>query len=421
MKDDANISPGVEVATFGCRLNAVESEAMRRAATHAGLGEDVIIVNTCAVTNEAVRQARQSIRRHARERPGANIIVTGCAAQIDPARFAGMSEVNHVVGNGEKMRPDTWESLATAPRVQVGAAGNLRNAAHRFAVDSLTGQTRAFVEVQNGCDHRCTFCIIPYGRGPSRSASVAQIVEQVQRLGDNGYREVVLTGVDITSWGADIAGAPKLGRLVREILRGAPDIARLRLSSIDCIEADDELLDVVASEERFMPHMHLSLQAGDDLILKRMKRRHNRQDAIDFCQRLRALRPDMILGADIITGFPTETEEMFLRSLDLVDECSLTHLHVFPFSPRDGTPAARMPHVPREVAKERAARLRARGDGALRAHLDQQVGKRVQILSERGGSGRTRDFTIVRTPGVDAGRFLEAEVTGHDGRALTLG
>ena len=394
---------------------------MRRAAVNAGHGEDLVIINTCAVTNEAVRQARQTIRRLARERPGAKIIVTGCAAQIDPLRFAEMPEVAHVIGNGEKTRAETWATLAQAPRVNVDAAENMRETAHYFSIDSLAGQTRAFVEVQNGCDHRCTFCIIPYGRGPSRSAPIAHVVEQVRGLAKNGYREVVLTGVDITSWGAELPDAPKLGALVRAILRAAPEIARLRLSSIDCIEADAELFDVIASEPRFMPHLHLSLQAGDDLILKRMKRRHARRDAIEFCQQLRALRPDIVFGADIIAGFPTETEEMFARSLDLIGECGLTHLHVFPFSPRDGTPAARMPQVARDVAKERAARLRLQGERALRAHLDQQIGKQIEILAERGGAGRARDFTLVRTPGAEAGTMFEARVSGHDGRALILG
>ncbi len=417
MRDAAETTAGIEVVTFGCRLNIVESEAIRRAASAAGRA--VVVVNTCAVTGEAVRQARQTIRRLARENPEANIVVTGCAAQIDPARFAGMPEVFRVVGNGEKTRPETWTNLASAPRVGVAPAGDMRGAAN-FSVDSLAGQTRAFVEVQNGCDHRCTFCVIPLGRGPSRSATVEHVVGQTRRLAENGYREVVLTGVDITSWGGDLAGAPKLGTLVREILRAAPEIARLRLSSIDCIEADDGLLDVVANEPRFMPHLHLSLQAGDDLVLKRMKRRHGRGEAIEFCRKIRDARPDMIFGADIIAGFPTETEEMFARSLDLVDECGLTHLHVFPFSPREGAPAARMPQVPREVARERAARLRAKGEQALRAHLDRQTGRRIEVLAERGGTGRARDFTLARTPDAAPGAFIEATVAGHDGRALLL-
>ncbi len=420
MKNSKLASDGVEVVNFGCRLNAVEAEAMRRAAAQAGLGNEVSIVNTCAVTGEAVRQARQAIRQLARRKPGGRIVVTGCAAQISPQIFGAMAEVDNVIGNGGKTRVETWASLATAPRIDVAPAQEMRAGAHVFAVDSLSGQTRAFVEVQNGCDHRCTFCIIPYGRGPSRSSPLEDVVRQVLALAGYGYREVVLTGVDMTSWGADLAGGPKLGALVREILRRAPDIARLRLSSIDCIEADAELLAVVADEPRFMPHLHLSLQAGDDLVLKRMKRRHTRADAIGFCRALRAARPDIVFGADIIAGFPTETEAMFQRSLDLVAECGLTHLHVFPFSPREGTPAARMPQVSHAVAKERAARLRECGDAALRAHLDRQIGRNICVLAERGGKGRAHDFTLVRTPGALAGEMFEARVAGHDGRALQL-
>ncbi len=409
-----------KVITFGCRLNAVESEAMRRAAGAAGLGADTVIINTCAVTGEAVRQARQTIRRMARERPGAKIIVTGCAAQIDPAAFAAMPEVAHVLGNGEKTRAETWANLTDGPRVRVSPAADLRETAGHFALDSLEGQTRAFIEVQNGCDHRCTFCISPFGRGPSRSRSIEDITAQARALAANGYREIVLTGVDITSWGADLSGAPKLGALVRAVLRQAPEIARLRLSSIDCIEADEELFEVIAAEPRFMPHLHLSLQAGDDLILKRMKRRHSRGEAIAFCRSLRELRPDIVFGADIITGFPTETGEMFARSLDLVDECGLTHLHVFPFSPRAGTPAARMPQTPRGIARERASRLRAKGEAALAAHLKKQAGRRVEILAERGETGRAPDFTLARTPGREPGRIFEAVIAGDDGRALLL-
>ena len=412
-------SSAVEVVTFGCRLNAVESEAIRRAASAASLPGGLVVVNTCAVTGEAVRQARQTIRRLSRENPQAKIVVTGCAAQIDPARFAEMPEVSHVLGNGEKTRPEVWAGLAGAPRVQAAPAEAMRGAGG-FAVDSLKGQTRAFVEVQNGCDHRCTFCIIPLGRGPSRSAPVAEVVERVRRLAANGYIEVVLTGVDITSWGGDLPGEPGLGALVRAILREAPEISRLRLSSIDCIEADEELRDVIAGEERFMPHLHLSLQAGDDLVLKRMKRRHGRDDAIQFCREIRALRPDMVFGADLIAGFPTETEEMFTRSLDLVDECGLTHLHVFPYSAREGTPAARMPRVPGEMARERAARLREKGEAALRAHLDALAGRKLEFLTERGGVGRARDFTLARIPDAPAGKLVEATVAGNDGRALSL-
>ena len=415
----------LDVLTFGCRLNAVESEAIRRAA--AGGTDDLVILNTCGVTAEAVRQAKQTIRRVRREQPTARIVVTGCAAQIEPETFADMPEVTQVVGNAEKTRPQTWTSLSQSLREgeRTRVSDIMRahaNAPFFFgtsAVDSIEGQTRAFVEVQTGCDHRCTFCVIPYGRGPSRSAPAAEVVAQVRGLLENNYREIVLTGVDITSWGHDLPGSPKLGALVKQILREAPDLKRLRLSSIDCIEADGDLLEAVATEPRFMPHLHLSLQAGDDMILKRMKRRHSRDEAISFCADLRALRPDMVFGADIIAGFPTETEDMFQRSLDLVEECGLTHLHVFPFSPRAGTPAARMPQVDRAVAKERAARLRERGSTALKAHLDRQVGRSLQVLTERGGLARTQDFTPVRLPReTPHGQFLGVRIRSHDNREL---
>jgi threonylcarbamoyladenosine tRNA methylthiotransferase MtaB len=411
----------VEVVTFGCRLNAVESEAVRRAAENAG-HRDTIVFNTCAVTQEAVRQARQSIRRAARERPEATIVVTGCAAQIDPAAFAGMPEVAAVMGNGDKARPDAWLDLARTGAARVNDVFALPETAHHFvagAVDSIEGQTRAFVEVQNGCDHRCTFCIIPYGRGPSRSAPAGDVVAQIRRLCANGYREAVLTGVDITSWGHDLPGSPAFGWLVKQILRHAPELERLRVSSIDCIEADADLLDALANDKRFMPHLHLSLQAGDDLILKRMKRRHSRADAIAFCREVRSARPDIVFGADFIAGFPTETEDMFARTLDLVEECGLTHLHVFPFSPRAGTPAARMPQVSADIAKDRARRLRALGEAKVAAHLDRQTGRRVTVLVERGGAGRTEDFTPAWTGEAPAGSVLDAVATGHrDGKLL---
>ena len=408
-------SPEVEAITFGCRLNLVESEAMRLAARAAPTDRPLVIVNTCAVTGEAMRQARQAIRRVGRERPEARVVVTGCGAQTAPDAFAAMPEVANVVGNDAKRRADTWAGLANAPRVNVDPAtrGARFDAAH-----VVEGRTRAFVEIQNGCDHRCTFCIIPFGRGDSRSAPLADVVARVAALAEAGVRDVALTGVDLTSWGGDLPDAPKLGQLARAILRAVPDLPRLRLSSIDCIEADDGLLDAFAEEARLMPHLHLSLQAGDDLILKRMKRRHSRDEAIDFCARLRALRPDIVFGADFIAGFPTETEAMFSQTLDLVDACGLTHLHVFPFSPRDGTPAARMPQVPREVAKERAARLRAKGAEALAAHLRRQVGKRLDVLSERGGVARARDFTVVKTPGVEAGLLFNVDIVGADNGAL---
>ncbi len=408
----------VDVVTFGCRLNAVESEAIRRAARAAG-HHDLVVFNTCAVTQEAVRQARQAIRRTRRERPDARIVVTGCAAQIDPQGFAEIAD--SVIGNADKAKPAIWAGLAVAPMTTVNDIMALPETAHHFvagAVDAIEGQTRAFVEIQNGCDHRCTFCIIPYGRGPSRSAPAGEIVDQITRLTANGYREAVLTGVDLTSWGQDLPGTPKLGRLVKQILKHVPQLERLRLSSIDCIEADADLFDAIATEPRLMPHLHLSLQAGDDMILKRMKRRHSRDEAIAFCNDVRRLRPDMVFGADIIAGFPTETEEMFAMSLDLVAACGLTHLHVFPFSPRPGTPAARMPMVAREIIKERAARLREAGAARLTGHLRAQAGKTLRVLTERGGMGRAEDFTAVRTDGMGPGEIIEVKISGDDGAAL---
>jgi threonylcarbamoyladenosine tRNA methylthiotransferase MtaB len=415
---------GLDVVTFGCRLNTYESEAMRRAAGAAGL-DDAVIVNTCAVTGEAVRQARQAIRRLRRERPHARIVVTGCAAQTEPETFAAMDEVDRVVGNGEKLAAASWASTRAALASEVGD-GKLavtdimavkETAAH--LVDGIDGRVRAFVQVQNGCDHRCTFCIIPYGRGPSRSVPMGAVVAQARRLVENGYREVVLTGVDITSYGGDLPGTPRLGRLVKQILKHVPELDRLRLSSIDSIEADDDLIDALATEPRLMPHLHLSLQAGDDLILKRMKRRHARADAVAFCARVRRLRPDVAFGADLIAGFPTESEAMFARSLDLVDECGLAHLHVFPFSPRPGTPAARMPQVPRAVVKERARRLREKGAAALAQCLASEVGVRRQVLVESGGVGRTGQFMPVRLA-ADAvpGTIVDATIAAHDGRQL---
>jgi threonylcarbamoyladenosine tRNA methylthiotransferase MtaB len=408
----------IDVVTFGCRLNVVESEVIRRAA--AGLDDAVVvntyIVNTCAVTAEAVRQARQAIRRIKRERPDARIVVTGCAAQAEPDTFAAMGEVDRVLGNEEKLDARSWGP--DGPRVAVGDIMAARTMTpHR--IDALKGHTRAFVQVQNGCDHRCTFCIIPFGRGNSRSLPVDDVVAQVRALTERGYREVVLTGVDITSYGADLPGAPRLGALVQRILREAPEIARLRLSSIDSVEVDGDLLDALANEPRLMPHLHLSLQAGDDLILKRMKRRHSREQAIAFCNQVRQRRPDVAFGADIIAGFPTESEAMFSRSLELVDACGLTQLHVFPFSPRPGTLAARMPQVDGALIKERARRLREKGEAALSRHLDAQVGASRLVLIERGGIGRTEQFTAVRLAApVEPGVFLNLTIAGHDGRQL---
>ncbi len=386
-------------STHGCRLNAYETEAMKELATAAGLG-DAVIVNTCAVTAEAVRKARQDIRRLRRENPGARIVVTGCAAQTEPATFAAMAEVDHVIGNAEKMKSGTWAGLArdftgATERVQVDDILSVRETAGHL-IDGFGTRSRAYVQVQNGCDHRCTFCIIPYGRGNSRSVPAGVVVEQVKRLVDRGYREVVLTGVDLTSWGADLPGAPRLGDLVLRLLRLVPDLPRLRISSIDSIEVDEALMAAIGGEPRLMPHLHLSLQAGDDLILKRMKRRHLRDDAIRFCEATRAVRPDMTFGADIIAGFPTETEAMFENSLRLVGDCGLTWLHVFPYSPRKGTPAARMPQVDGATIRARAARLREAGEAAVARHLAGLVGQVREVLTENPRMGRTECFAEVR-------------------------
>ena len=411
------------LATLGCRLNAYESEAMRELATAAGL-DGAVIVNTCAVTAEAVRKARQEIRRLARENPGAPVIVTGCAAQTEPETFAAMPEVARVVGNAEKMQPATWAGLAApdligaTERVMVDDIMSVRETAGHL-IDGF-GRHRAYVQVQNGCDHRCTFCIIPFGRGNSRSVPAGVVVEQIRRLRDRGFKEVVLTGVDLTSWGADLPGQPRLGNLVRRILRMVPDLPRLRISSIDSIEADPDLMEAIATEARLMPHLHLSLQHGDDLILKRMKRRHLRDDAIHFCEDARRLRPDIVFGADIIAGFPTETEAHFDNSVKLVRDCGLTFLHVFPYSARKGTPAARMPRVPGPAIKDRAARLRAVGRDALLAHLRAQVGARHVVLTEGPRLGRTGQFTEVSFDrDMPEGALVEVTIAGHDGARLT--
>ena len=405
----------VETLTFGCRLNTVESEVMRGHAERAGAPRDLVLVNTCAVTAEAGRGARKAIRRLARERPGAEIVVTGCGAEVETAAYAAMPEVARLVGNAAKLQPEAWAQGATAGP---GAVMEARTAPPS-AIAGMADHTRTFVPVQNGCDHRCTFCVIPFGRGPSRSVPPASVVAQVERIVAHGGREVVLTGVDLTAYGGDLDPDLGLGQLVRRILRDVPDLARLRLSSIDSVEADATLLAAFAEEPRLMPHVHLSLQAGDDLILKRMKRRHAAADAVRICERLRALRPGIVLGADLIAGFPTETETQFARSLDHVAACGLTHLHVFPYSPRPGTPAARMPQVAGEIVRERAARLREAGAGALRRHLDGEVGAVRRILAERGGTGRTEGFTPVRIGAdVPAGEIRDVAVAGHDGRAL---
>ena len=415
----------VEVVTFGCRLNAFESEVIAREAERAGL-ERTIVINSCAVTNEAVAQARQSIRRLKRERPDARIVVTGCAAQTQAVMFAEMSEVDRVIGNDDKMRGDAWRETRVAleigevEKIAVSDIMAVREMAPHLVDGFQRGLPRVFVQVQNGCDHRCTFCIIPYGRGNSRSVPMGAVVDQVRALAERGHAEIVLTGVDLTSYGADLPGAPKLGQLVKQILRHVPELNRLRISSIDSIEADRDLLDAIADDARLMPHLHLSLQSGDDLILKRMKRRHSRKDAIDFCALARRLRPDIALGADIIAGFPTETEEMFQRSLDLVDECDLSFLHVFPYSPRPGTPAARMPQVAGGAIKERARRLRAAGEAALRKRLAAEVGTVRDVLIESATAGRTEHYLPVAIGGATPGAVRRLAITGHDGARLIV-
>ena len=408
-------------ATLGCRLNAYESEAMREMADAAGL-TDAVIVNTCAVTAEAVRKSQKEIRRLRRDNPNAKLIVTGCAAQTEPERFANMSEVDLVLGNTEKMAPKTWNRVANfigeTERVQVDDIMSVTETAGHL-IDGF-GRHRAYVQVQNGCDHRCTFCIIPFGRGNSRSVPAGVVVDQIKRLVDRGFNEVVLTGVDLTSWGADLPASPKLGDLVRRILRLVPDLPRLRISSIDSIEVDPALMEAIATEPRLMPHLHLSLQAGDDMVLKRMKRRHLRDDAVAFCTAAKSLRPEMTFGADIIAGFPTETDAMFENSLKLVDDCDLTWLHVFPYSQRPGTPAARMPQVDGRVIKARAAQLRAAGDKAAQSHLQAQVGKTHQILVETPLIGRTEQFAEVhfKDPRPE-GALTEAQIKSVEGSALT--
>ena len=406
-------------ATLGCRLNACETEAMRELARREGVG-DLVVVNTCAVTAEAVRKARQEIRRLRRAHPGACVAVTGCAAQIDPESFAAMDEVDAVLGNAEKMRPETWRALAegAAARVQVGDI-MAETAAAADPGQGFATRSRAFVQIQNGCDHRCTFCVIPYGRGNARSTPAAEVVDRVRRLAERGYGEVVLTGVDITSWGGDLPGGPRLGDLVLRILRLVPDLPRLRISSIDSIEADAGLMRAIAEEPRLMPHLHLSLQHGDDLILKRMKRRHARGDAVRFIEEVRRLRPETAFGADLIAGFPTETQAHFESTLSMVEECGLTWLHVFPYSPRPGTPAARMPQVDGRAIRERAARLRAAGQRRVALHLDGELGEQHRILMEGPRLGRTEQFAEVEFPqgGAESG-IVTATIRGRSGDRL---
>ncbi|MCX7302085.1 MAG: tRNA (N(6)-L-threonylcarbamoyladenosine(37)-C(2))-methylthiotransferase MtaB [Rhodobacterales bacterium] len=408
--------------TLGCRLNAYETEAMKDLAMRAGVS-DAVIVNTCAVTAEAVRKARQEIRRLRRDHPTARIIVTGCAAQTEPETFARMAEVDLVIGNSEKMNPATWARLTpdligeTEP-MQVDDIMSVRETAGHL-IDGFGTRSRAYVQVQNGCDHRCTFCIIPFGRGNSRSVPAGVVVDQIRRLVDKGFNEVVLTGVDLTSWGADLPAEPHLGELVLRILKLVPDLSRLRVSSIDSIEADEALMHAIATEPRLMPHLHLSLQAGDDMILKRMKRRHLRDDAIRFCEEARRMRPDMTFGADIIAGFPTETEAMFENSLKLVTECDLTWLHVFPYSPRKGTPAARMPAVDGNAIRDRAARLRSAGDAQVARHLAAQVGLTHPVLMENARMGRTAQFAeVIFEADQPEGQIVSGRITEVRGNQL---
>ena len=409
----------VEVITFGCRLNAYESEALKSRAGEAQL-QGTLVINTCAVTREAVRQSRQAIRKAKRENPARRIIVTGCAAQIEPQNYAAMPEVDAVFGNQEKLSAEAYADfgIGTAAKIRVNDIMRVRENAPQM-VDHFDGKTRAFLEVQNGCDHRCTFCVIPFGRGNSRSVPMGAVVREARRLVEKGFAEIVLTGVDLTSYGGDLPGTPSLGMLVEKLLALVPELKRLRLSSIDAIEADPVLMRVIAEEQRLMPHFHLSAQSGDDLILKRMKRRHDRADVVRFCDDVRRLRPEAAFGADLIAGFPTESDTMFENSLSLLDEAGLSRLHVFGFSPRPGTPAARMPQLPGAVVKQRAARLRRKGEAALAARLDGMIGSRYPVLMERGGIGRTPCFTPVQIGNVAHGTFLDVRITGRSGEQLT--
>ena len=409
----ATPGPSPRIITFGCRLNAYESEVMRGHARAAGL-ENAIIINTCAVTAEAERQARQAIRRARREHPGARLIVTGCAAQIDPESYAAMAEVDRVLGNEEKLRAESFllgPGAGDAPRVAVDDIMSVtKTAAH--LIEGFEGRSRAFIQVQQGCDHRCSFCIIPFGRGNSRSVPLGEVTVQVRKLVEGGTHEVVLSGVDLTSYGADLPGAPSLGQMARRLLAAVPELPRLRMSSVDAVELDDDLLRLIAEEPRLMPHLHLSLQSGDDLILKRMKRRHGRSDAIALCAKARRLRPDVVFGADLIAGFPTETVAAFENTLALVADCGLTYLHVFPYSPRPGTPAARMPQVPAQVRKARAARLRQAGEAALRSFLESRIGTTARVLVEKPGFGRSEHYAQVETAFGAPGEILPLHITG---------
>ncbi len=426
------VDKNIKVLTFGCRLNTYESQVMLREAKKAGLDKlqgGSVLINTCAVTGEAVRQAKQAIRRARREHPAAKIIVTGCAAQTRSQTFGEMSEVDLVIGNEEKLQSSSYRALPEFgvndfEKIRVNDIMNMRETASHM-IDYVEGRARAFVQVQNGCDHRCTFCIIPYGRGRSRSVPMGAVVDQIRHLVDNGYHEVVLTGVDTTSYGSDLPGSPSLGNLVQSILKHVADLKRLRLSSIDLIEVDEPLLEVIASDQRFMPHLHISQQSGDDMILKRMKRRHNAQHSIEFCQHVKSLRPDMVFGADLIAGFPTETDKMFENTMQIVEECGFTHLHIFPFSPREGTPAARMPPVEKAIIRQRAKRLRDLGQQQLIRHLDHLTGHYVELLVERNNQGHLPDFTLAKLIAnplqkFQPGTFVKAVVKSHNGTMLHL-
>lgn len=406
-----------QVQTFGCRLNVYESEVMKTLAKDAGM-EDAIIFNTCAVTAEAERQARQAIRKARRENPTAKIIVTGCSAQIKPESYADMPEVDQVIGNDLKLKASTWTGEQQAQKVIVNDIMSVRETAGHL-LEGFEGHARAFIQVQNGCDHRCTFCIIPYGRGNSRSVTIDDIIAQVKKLVEQGYNEIVLSGVDVTSYGKDLPGEPTLGYMMKQIFAQVPEMPRLRLSSLDPVEIDEDLWELIATEKRLMPHLHLSVQAGDDMILKRMKRRHLRQDVIDVCARARTLRPDMVFGADIIAGFPTETDEMFENSLKLVEECDLTFLHVFPYSPRVGTPAAKMPQVDGAIRKERAAKLRALGEVQLSRFLTRHASGMAQIVVEQGNIGRTEHFAEVMIDNkMPLGSLVKVNINGINGDKL---
>lgn len=414
-----NAAKDPKLVTFGCRLNFYESEVMRDHAKNAELGE-AIIFNTCAVTREAERQARQSIRRARRENPDAKIIVTGCSAQIDPQTYAQMEEVDQVIGNDLKLQADSWGVEGEHAKIMVNDIMSVKETASHL-INGFEDKSRAFLQVQNGCDHRCTFCIIPFGRGNSRSVPIGVIAEQVRNLVDQGYKEIVFTGVDVTSYGPDLPGEPSFGQMIRRVLAMVPELQRIRLSSLDPVEIDEDLWGLIENEPRLMPHLHLSLQAGDDMILKRMKRRHLRQDVIDVCAKARALRPDMVFGADIIAGFPTETEEMFQNSLKIVEECDITYLHVFPYSEREGTPAARIPNqVDVPVRKERAARLRALGEAQVEVLMQRNVGKDFSVLVEKGGIGRAENFLSVALPNdLKIGSIVDVKTTGQEQKSLT--